>query len=235
MPIMGNQVPPRDSGSQKDVPDSAAILAIAVSLWQMLGGLGTGEGHGRLNLSECYNGMDQLMREVMNIANTFESWACEHVAFEELNDVWPYLLENKFAEACLAIIEPVALQRFDETYCLRVAMHLRLPLIYREGLPLPVEFTTANPVANSGFHMFRIQTVRVSIEDDFLSPFTFGDDPFDGEFLPPHFALYGVGNDGSPEHIADRRFYAEIVSLAKNIAPGIRFPEPPFAVVENSQ
>ena len=70
--------------------DPAAVFAVAHSLWAAC------ESHAerepRINLSECYNGMDQLMREVMRIAECFEACACEHIAFDALNDVWPYLL-----------------------------------------------------------------------------------------------------------------------------------------------
>ncbi len=75
-------------------PDSAAVFASALSLWQSCNKRVTSDQH--LNLSECYNGMDQFMREIMRIANRFEAWACSHLVFDELNDVWPYLLEDKF-------------------------------------------------------------------------------------------------------------------------------------------
>ena len=67
------------------------------------------------------------MREVMRIAELFEQWACEHVAFEELTDVWPYLLQDRFGEECLSVLVVESLAEFDERDCRRVAMRLRLP------------------------------------------------------------------------------------------------------------
>ena len=59
-----------------------------------------------LNLSESYDGMDGFMRVAMHIATEFETWACRHIQFDQLNEVWPYLLEEQFGDACLA--DPIA-------------------------------------------------------------------------------------------------------------------------------
>lgn len=61
--------------------DPAAVFACANSLWlacKRQAGVDP-----NLNLSDAYNGMDQLMREVMRIAEMFEKWSCQHVVFEE--------------------------------------------------------------------------------------------------------------------------------------------------------
>ena len=108
-------------------PDPAAVFACAFSLWRELHRCATREP--RLDLSEAYNGIDQLMREVMRIGTLFERWACAHVRFEDVTDVWPYLLQDQFAQACLAAMFPTALAEFNEQDCLRVALYLRLPLI----------------------------------------------------------------------------------------------------------
>jgi hypothetical protein len=96
-------------------------------------------------------------------------------------------------------------------------------------LPVPVEVTAINPVPGSPFQMLRIQTMRNSVEDDDAVLFTPDDDPFDGDFESPYFALYGVGNDGHLEHIADRRTYSETKELAEKLAPGVEFPVEPIA------
>ena len=70
--------------------DTAAVFAAAHSLWEAI--QKRARAAPEINLSDCYSGMDQLMREVMRIANQFEEWACQHVEFNELTDVWPYLL-----------------------------------------------------------------------------------------------------------------------------------------------
>jgi hypothetical protein len=87
--------------------------------------------------------------------------------------------------------------------------------------------TAANPIPNSPFRAFRIQTVREVAEDDFCEAFTLADDPFDDNFDPPHFALYGVGSDGLLEHIADRETYVEAVKLARKLIPDIAFLDSP--------
>jgi len=110
--------------SSTDSGDPAAIFAIATSLWR--------ECHKHaatnrsLNLSDAYSGMDGLMREVMRIATLFESWACEHVDFDELTDVWPYMLEDRFGKECLSVLLPEKLSEFDLHDCRRIALRLRL-------------------------------------------------------------------------------------------------------------
>ncbi len=217
-----------DSEKRTEAPDPAAVFAAALSLWQAVNK--RAEEEKNLNLSECYNGMDQLMREVMRIAKLFETRACPHVAFDELNDIWPYLLEDKFGDACLAVILPDALAQFDETDCLRVAIGLRLPITLDDNLPLPIGVLAPNPTPGSPFREFRIQTVRNSLEDGDVVPFTAADDPFEEEFGSPYFGLYGVGEDGLLEHIADRQTYPEAVSLAEKLAPGVVFPRAPVFI-----
>ena len=205
--------------------DSAAVFGAALSLRQACREAAACDPH--LNLSECYNGMDEFMREVMRVGNLFEDWACRHVAFEEQSEVWPYFLEDKFGAACLAVMLPGGLAQFDDSDCLRVALHLRLPIRPHASLRLPVDVTAQNLAADAAFRMFRIQTARDAVEGGFTEPFTADDDPSDEEMGEPYFSLYGVGADGLLEHIADRRTYSEAVTLAGKIAPGIEFPTVP--------
>lgn len=212
--------------SENQAPDPAAVFACAMSLWQACHNLAKTDR--QFNLSEIFNGMDQFMREVMRIGTQFETWACQHVAFNELEDVWPYWLQDHFGEACLAKIFPSGLAKFDETDCLRIALHLRLPVRVGGDLPIPVDLTAPHPQAGAGFKAFRIQTVRGQDEDGDIVPFTADDEPYDEEFVgPPYFGLYGVGHDGLLEHIADRNTYPEVLTLAQKLAPGIAFPERP--------
>jgi hypothetical protein len=159
----------------------------------------------------------------MRVANQFESWACLNVAFEELEDVWSYLLQDRFGEALLTKFQATDLAHFDETDCLRVALHLRLPIKPDDKLPVPIDMLAANPVPGSAFRQYRIQTVRNWFEDAEAVPFTADDEPFDEDYGPPYFALYGVNDDGLLEHIADRRTYAEAARLAEKFAPGLGF------------
>jgi hypothetical protein len=206
-----------------ETPDQAGVFASALSLWQEC--QKQAKRDEKLNFSESYNGFDEFMRQIMRVASQFESWACAHVNFHEFSDVWPYLLQDRFGEQCLAVILPTGLATFDESDCLRVAMRLRLPILQGEKLPLPVDLIAPNPLANSSFKKFRIQSVRNHIDGDDVSPYTWDDEPFDENFDIPYFALYGVSDDGLLEHIADRKSCAEAVSLAHKIAPGIDFPK----------
>lgn len=207
--------------------DSAAIFATAHSLWRacLLAAERTS-----VNLSDCYSGMDGLMREVMRVAELFEAWACSHVDFASLNDVWPYLLQDRFGEACLEVIRPAALAEFNEQDCLRVALRLRVPIAHDEHLPLPLDIVASNPVAGSPFVWLRIQTMRMAPEDDTCVPFTLEDDPFHDELGTPFFSLFGVGSDGLCEHIADRKTYGHAAELAGKIAPGVAFPATPLSM-----
>jgi hypothetical protein len=117
--------------------DPAAIFAIATSLWQ--------ECHKHaavnfsINLSDSFSGNDGLMREVMRIATVFESWSCDHVDFDQLTEVWPYLLEDRFGKECLSILLVENLADFDEHDCHRIAARLRLTFQLVSARTLPME------------------------------------------------------------------------------------------------
>jgi hypothetical protein len=104
---------------------------------------------------------------------------------------------------------------------------LRLPVILDDKLRIPVDITAPNPIAGTGFREFRIQTVRNSLDDGDVVPFVADDDPLDDEFGERYFGLYGVGEDGKLDHIADRKTYGEVFNLAQKLAPGIAFPNRP--------
>ena len=171
--------------------------------------------------------MDEFMRVMMRIGQRFEDWSCLHVNFDLLTDVWPYLLEDRFGEACLNVRESVTLAEFDDDDCLSVAFQLRLPVIVDGTLPVPVDERAENPVVGSPFKALRIQTVRDEIGGSSSEPFVLGDDPCDEQFGPLYFGLYGVGEDGLLEHIASRQTYADALRLARSLAPGIGFPDRP--------
>lgn len=202
--------------------DPAAIFGAALSLWNACRKIdGRPDG---INLSQTYNGMDEFMRVVMKVANLFEEWACKHIEFDEAEDVWPYLLEDHFGEACLAVMRLEMLDHFDEEACLAAAIQLRLPIKLSKGLHVPVDVKVANPVTGSAFREFRIQTIRVSGDLESVEPFVVGDHPYDDNYGEPHFGVYGVDKDGSLEHIADRDTYADAVALVKKLAPNVCFP-----------
>jgi hypothetical protein len=212
-----------------ETPDPAAVFAAAQSLWAACQKQARHDS--TLNFSEHYHGMDEFMRVVMRVANRFERWSCRNLNFAELDQPWPYLLQDRFGEACLQVVAPAELTAFTDNDCLRIAIKLCLPVRLDLGLPVPVDISASNPlrslrsfVANeSAFCEFRIQTVREELADHDCAPFTAADDPFDPDFGPPYYGLYGVGEDGLPEHIADRQTYAEALALAQKLAPGIIF------------
>jgi hypothetical protein len=213
---------PQTEDAAIEAPDPAAIFASALSLWNASREQENSDDG--LDLSESYNGMDQFMREVMRVATTFETWACSRIDFAVLDEVWPYLLQNKFGEACIAVISPTELHHFDDSDCLRVAMHLRLPIKFDDKLPLPVNVTVPNPIHGSGFREFRIQSMRDAVSDNYAAPYTLDDDPFDADFGAPYYALYGIGADGLLEFIAQRKSYSDAADLARRLAPGVNLP-----------
>ena len=67
------------------------------------------------------DGMVGFMSNIMHVANLFESWACDHVIFEEMGDVWPYLLQDEFGAASKALPNLTDLAKFNEIDCLRAS------------------------------------------------------------------------------------------------------------------
>lgn len=205
-------------------PDSAAVFTIALSLWEICEKQSRADG---FNISECYNGVDQFMREVMRIANQFENWACCHVDFNEFSEVWAYYLGDNFGNVCLSVLSLSCLMEFNKDDCLRIALQLNLPVIISGNLPVPIDLTVPNPIPAAVFCEFRIQTVRDSLQDNEPKPFVAGDEPFDENFNGVYFSLYGIESNGRLEHIADRRTYEQVLDLAQKIAPSISFPVSP--------
>lgn len=106
-------------------PDPAAVFAVAMSLWEECHRLTSTKPD--FNLSDTFSGMDGLMRNVMRIAELFESWACTHVNFDRLTDVWPYILQDRFGKECLSVLTLENISEFDRHDCARVAARLGLP------------------------------------------------------------------------------------------------------------
>lgn len=208
--------------------DPAAVFACAMSLHDAC--IGHAATDPTFHVSESYHGGDEFLRQMMRVGNLFEGWACGHVAFANLDDVWPYLLQDRFGEACLEVLGPEQMALFDADDCLRVAMELRLPLRVGGGMPVPFVVEVDHPVESAGFRRLRIQTVREQSGDDpDLIPFVAGDEPFDEELGPVLFGIYGVGANGLLQHIADRRTYPEARGLLLALVPGIELPEEPVS------
>lgn len=88
--------------------DPAAVFGIAASLDKFASGSAF-----KGNISETYNGGDQFMREIMKVGERFETWASAHVDFASNVDVWPYMLQDKFAIA-LDAARPDAIMILDK-------------------------------------------------------------------------------------------------------------------------
>jgi hypothetical protein len=213
------------NGSIHDL-DPAAIFAAATSLRSACDAAATADPS--LNLSECYHGYDQLMREVMRIGMLFERWACVYVAFEELGECWPYFLEDHFGAACLEVLSAESMTSFDESDCLKVAMELRLPVWVDDALPLALDVSGAHPMAFAAFRKLRIQTVRKCLATGEFEVFAPGDDPFDPEWNELRYSLYGIDEEDCCEHIADRNTYQSARILAGSLIPGIHLPVRPM-------
>ena len=211
---------------QTEQPDPAAVFACALSLWREC--MRRSRSGGKVNLSECYNGGDEFMRVIMRAGTRFEEWACSNIEFEALDHCWPYLLEERFGEACVAVKDVRSLDEFCDKDCLVVAMRMRLPVKATGTLAVPVDVSAGNPISDSEFRQFRIQTMRDDGHGN-IDPFTSVDDPFDGQSGPPFFGLYGVYKDGLLEGIADFNSYAAAVGLVRKLAPGIQFPDIPHS------
>lgn len=206
-------------GDDLNRADPAAVLGAAISLWQAC------QQEPRLDLSACYRGGIEWMREVMRVATLFETWATRHVCFDEFGECWPYYLEDRFGDACVGLIGADGLARFEAADCLRVALRLRLPVVCSDALTVPLEIEAANPVSESAFRRFRIQTMFCTAVEERIVSITADDDLHDKVRGTPVFVLYGIGPDGLVEHIADRPTYAAARELALKLAPGLELPE----------
>lgn len=216
---------------KNDSLDPAAVFACSISLRDACD---QAAKLNNLNLSGLFNGVDQFYREAMRIAALFEEWACKHVAFDEMCDVWPYLLEDKFGAACLQHMRVEDLSGFDAEDCAAVAMQLLLPLHYQEQPRLPLDVVAPNPVPASPFTHWRIQTIRCLSGDDSFEPMIYGDDPFDPEYEPSILALYGVNAEGLAEHVKDFERYADALTFVTKIAPWVDLPSEPIVKAQES-
>ena len=100
--------------AKTEQPDPAAIFAGALSLWNAVR---AAHDQMEMTLSDAYNGADECMRQVMRVATLFEEWACRHVAFDELDEMWAYLLDSRLGEACIDSMTVSSLTEFDEAEC----------------------------------------------------------------------------------------------------------------------
>lgn len=120
---------------------------------------------------------------------------------------------ERFRLACLAWMVLEALEGFDDQDSVSVATNMNVPLVYREGFGLPLDLMVPNPVTESAFEHWRIQTVRWDAEVESMVPVRYGDDPRDADAEPLVVALYGIEAAGRLEHVRDSKTCADLVSL----------------------
>lgn len=203
-------------------PDPAGVFAVAHSLWIAVFESSTRPG--KLALSDFYQGLDELMRLVLRIGVLFESWSCRHIAFDTLDEVWPYFIADNFGSSWLRIHDVYSLRSFNEQDCLRAAWHLGLPIRVSDEFVLPMSVRVANPNTDSPFVEFWIQTTRTARTGGNPKLFTTLDELFDEEYKRPCYSLYGRTRSGNIKHIASRTSYTLMTSLAKNLIPTVAFP-----------
>lgn len=201
--------------------DPAAIFAGALSIWTACNE--AEDKNPDINLSDIFNGVDELMRVSMATSTLFENWACKHIDFDKLSDWWPYKLQMEMGDACLELWEMESLPNFDEERAMTLAMKLALPL-KREALKLlPLYLEATNPTPNAKFCRIYIQLMREAKNGDGYSPIGKDDDPSDLDFSAPFYGIYGVDSAGFSEHIADRATSRDAVETVKGLIPAISF------------
>lgn len=213
---------------RKVVADPAAVLGCALSLYKA--------GHERAerleySLSDLYNGGDQFMREVMRVATAFEDWACEHIQFDKLYDVWPYTLEDKFGPAVLTVLGGNKgggyIGEFVDCHCLLTAVELGLPIKAYGVVRVPLTLRADNP-AGGEFTAYEISRLCCDGDEENIVSFNEGHLYSDPNNLSGHcFGVYGINGKGQAEHIADRADYAGALELVRKMAPGIVMPDEP--------
>jgi hypothetical protein len=203
-------------------PDPAGVFAAAHSLWTAI--FESSDRPEKASLSHCYQGLDQLMRDVLRVGLLFETWSCRHIAFDEVDEVWPYFVADNLGTTWLRIFDAYSLGDVNERDCLHAAWHLRLPIRMSEEFVLPVTVDVGNPNADTAFVGFRIQTTRTLKNGSRMMPFTVSDELFDESYVMACYSLYGRTGAGDSELLASRATYSETVSLAKRLVKNVEFP-----------
>ena len=206
--------------------DPAAIFAASKSLWETCHEAASSS---ETNLSELFNGVDELMRECLRIATTFEEWACSHVCFEEITEVWPYFLEEQFGSVCLEHIPLEHLASFRRDDSFSVSLKLKIPLLHTKVMVLPLNIEVQNPNLDSEFKAIKIQTVHRLIESNSIEPFTKSKINELEHSNNPFYAIYGRDSKNLLIHISDQLCYENAHKLCQKLFPGINFPKTPPA------
>jgi hypothetical protein len=115
-------------------PDSAGVFAAALSLWSIV----AKDVKPYSEFAEAVGGCDNLMRITIDIATAWEAWACDHINFDETEDVWPYMIQDKFGSAfektrsLLDVFTTYKNSQDLNTTFHRIAARLELPMKWRK-------------------------------------------------------------------------------------------------------
>jgi hypothetical protein len=202
-------------------PDPAAIFGAALSIWTACHEMEGKEA--TLDLSDTFNGLDELMRVAMAIATRFETWSCHNVEFDRLSGWWPYKLEMELGKTCLELLGLEALPKFGDDDALQVALRLQLPLKPGAKRWIPLHVHAANPIPGATFTGLYIRTMREAKDGSGVYPFTEKDEPFDPNFGVPFYGIYGIDSSGMSEHITDRSTRSDAIAIVEKLLPGIHF------------
>jgi hypothetical protein len=104
----------------------AEILGAALSLHASAEAAANAEN---ANLWACYEGGGiGFMQHVLRVADEFCSWADENVDFTDSDEVWPYLLHDKFGPAVLSVIDQYRLYEIGQSHFPEIAEKLGMKL-----------------------------------------------------------------------------------------------------------
>lgn len=236
--------------------DPAAVFAIAHALFVLLESKAAARGEhqqeddNQESIWEDHGGQDGALRNFMSTASIFEAWACKHVAFDELADIWPYKLMDSFGEAWKKMAGENYYHR-DHPHrnmthptpgpgmCYQLARLMELPVFYRENdelIPLLVHVQNL-PSKQPDLGMdtvpvttWRFSTVKVSLQSDgptLLSRYTVTSaEPKLNEHI--ELMLEAVTANGSSVVVGYFPTYDDAAKHALSLNPDLELPELPF-------
>lgn len=181
-----------EAAGDKETSDLAGELAIAKGLFDYLA------DKDDFDISEAYQGVDECMRRCMHLGRVFEVWACDHIHFDSLQNVWPYYLEDHIGPA----IEKMFWEAnhtipimWDDSDLLSLAVNLRLPVLIAETTGSSMDIVWELPRSRPGeFQAYQVRTVRTTPDGESVEHYSIGDAAHynnDDNHSPILFALYG--------------------------------------------
>lgn len=192
---------------------------------------------------EMPNGGIGAMDCVFMAATSFISWCDTRVEFDDLEDPWSYLLEDKLGDAMrdaglfeqfadLYTSDPVNWERAAHL----AAVHMGLTLKFDPRFEMPVDVTEECPARPSMYSHLRIYTVRDKAGEGGKSDvvqFTADSHPYDDDYGKVYYGFYGVFGPNVPEqegqlsHIMDFDTYEIALQTVRAAYGSSLFPDTP--------